>query len=276
VNSPGWIDHNGIFLRAGSPVLTASNRGFRYGDGLFETILVKEGRIRLRDFHFDRLLAGMDRLRLVPPAHFSREQLESRILQLCERNGYAALSRVRLVVYRGDGGLYEFPETRYLIESGPAGDREWNEKGLAIDTFPDGIKACDGLANCKSNNFLLYALAALYAREQGLDDCLVINSHGRIADSTIANLFYIKDGKVYTPPLSEGCVAGVMRRFLLTALPAAGFPVFEQPVTVEELLQAEEVFLTNALKGVRWVQRFRKTEYASTLSRAIYEACIRE
>lgn len=275
-----WINHNGIWLPAGSPVLKAGNRGFRYGDGLFETLLVRNGRIRLKDFHFDRLFAGLTHLRFSIPSSFSREDLEAAILQLCERNRHTDLARVRLTLYRGNGGLYE-PETNdphYLIESWPLTPRDiaLNEDGLTIDIYPDGMKACDGLANLKSNNFLLYVLAAFYAKDRRLDDCLVLNNYGRLADSTIANLFYLKDRRVYTPSLSEGGVAGVMRRCLLASLPEAGFPVEEMPVRAEDLLNADEVFLTNAIKGIRWVGTFRTSRYAGAFSRIIYNQLIKE
>lgn len=279
MNSSAWIDHNGALLPANSGILKATNRAFHYGDGLFETLMVRNGRIRLGDAHFDRLFAGMNQLRYVIPSQFTREGVEASLLQLCERNGHLSLARVRLTIYRGDGGLYD-PEDlhpRYLIESWPLSpaDIGLNEKGLAIGIYSDGIKSCDLLANIKSTNFLLYAVAALYAKEHGLDDCLVRNSHGRLADSTIANLFYCKDRQVYTPPLSEGCVAGVMRRFLLSALPDAGFPVHERPVTGEDLQEADEVFLSNAIRGIRWVQTFRKYRYAHDLSRTIHDQLIK-
>lgn len=274
-----WINHNGVLLPAGTPVLTAGNRGFRYGDGLFETMLVQNGRIRLQEYHFDRLFKGLGSLHFTIPSHFTRQSLEEQVLQLCERNDRSALARVRLAVFRGDGGLYDpislLPS--YLIESWALtpGDLGWNKEGLVIDVYPDGIKSCDALANLKSNNFLLYALAALYARERELNDCLVLNSHRRLADSTIANLFYVKDRQLFTPPLSEGGVAGVMRRFLLETMPAAGFSIQEKPVTAEELQNADEVFLTNALKGIRWVGTFRMARYGHTLSGSIYDRFIK-
>jgi len=274
-----WINHNGAWLPAGSPVLRAGNRGFRYGDGLFETLLVLDGRIRLNDYHFDRLFAGLGHLRFDIPPAFSPENLQASILQLCERNGHTTLARVRLTIYRGNGGLYD-PETnepQYLIESWSLTPRDvaLNEAGLTIDLYPDGMKPCDGLANLKSNNFLLYVLAALYAKERRLDDCLVLNHHRRLADSTIANLFYVKDQHIYTPPLSEGAVAGVMRRFLLTSLPGAGFSVAEQPIRAEDLLDADEVFLTNAIKGIRWVGQFRTSGYTGAFARSIYNQLIK-
>jgi branched-chain amino acid aminotransferase len=279
-SSADWIDHNGALVRADNSILTAGNRGFRYGDGLFETLLVQNGRIRLNDYHFQRLFSGLHQLKFVIPAFLTAEGLEASILRLCNRNGHTSLARVRLTLYRGDGGLYD-PQTlhpHYLIESWaltPA-DIALNANGLVIDVFPDGRKACDGLANLKSSNFLLYVLAALYAKEHRLNDCLVLNSFQRLADSTIANLFYVKDRKIYTPPLSEGVVAGVMRRFLVSSLPGMGLPILEQPVTAEDLQEADEVFLTNALRGIRWVGTFRTSRYSGGLSRDLYNQLIKE
>lgn len=276
------MNFDGAILPVGQGILTADNRGFRYGDGLFETMLAIEGKVRLWPYHFERLLSGMQMLRFEPTAQFVTA-IEQQILELCAMNGgvtEAVHSRVRLTVFRGDGSLTDAIDTfpHYIIQSSPwpSGPDGWNTEGLAIDIFAGGCKACDAYATLKSNNCLLYSLAAMYGRERGLGDCLVLNSHGRLADSTIANLFYIKDHRFYTPPLSEGCVAGVMRRFLLEALPRAGYPVREQPVSPEELAGANEVFLTNALRGIRWVRSFRGITYGNRLAAAVHEQIIQK
>lgn len=276
----GFINHNGEIYPAGQPVLTADNRGFRYGDGLFETMFVQNGRIRLRDYHFDRLLSGMRLLDFdIPP--FFAEKLTKEILALCEVNGLSIESpaRVRLVVFRGEGSFLgpidRFPN--YIIQSWPLSlstRQGRGETGLALGIFPDGRKVCDKLSNLKSNNYLLYVLAAHYAKKEGLDDCLVLNSQNRLADSTIANLFYISRGQFYTPSLAEGAVAGVMRRYLLEALPQAGYIVHEQQVFPEDLLSADEVFLTNAIKGISGVRSLQGRFYANRLSISVYEQLI--
>jgi branched-chain amino acid aminotransferase len=271
-----FINYNGTLLPSGQPVLTADNRGFRYGDGLFETMLIRGGGVRLELYHFDRLFSGMRLLRLEPS--FTPEILEKEILDLCGVNGGGKYFRVRLVVFRGDGGLFDPPDSadRYIIQAVPlpAGPGGWNEEGLKVDVFPEGRKSCDHFSRLKSNNYLLYAQAAIYARQQGLGDCLVLNSHGRVADSTIANIFYIRDGVIYTPPLSEGGVAGVMRRYLLEKLPEAGYIVHERPVSVEELSDADEVLLTNAVRGISWVRSFRGIPYTCQLASGFYKQWI--
>ena len=273
--SPLWINHNGRLLPAGTPFLDAGSRAFRYGDGLFETLLVRDHQIRLVSYHFDRLFSGMGFLRFPIPAAFTRERFIREMLELCDRNGSSAYSRVRLVVFRSDGGIFDRvgSDPHYVIEAWPLPEKspEPDPKGLVIDVFPEGRKACDPLANLKSNNYLLYLLAARYAGEHGLDDCLVLNSRDTLADTAIANLFYFRAGRCYTPPLTDGGVAGVMRRHLLATMPDAGFPVEEKTVTVSDLLTADEVFLTNAIRGIRWVAAFGQTRYTNTLTTALHQ-----
>jgi branched-chain amino acid aminotransferase len=276
--STGTINFNGKLLPATTAIIGADNRGFRYGDGLFETLKVKNGRIALGDYHFERLFTGIRLLQFQPSSLFTAGALADQVLELCKKNGHSALARVRLAVFRGDGGLYDPTDhlPNYLIQTWDLAETSpgLNSNGLVIGVFPDGRKACDPFANLKSNNFLLYALAALHARDRNWNDCLVLNQFGRIADSTIANLFYCKEGIIYTPPLTEGCVAGVMRRYLLETLPGAGFQVMEKETDMAGLQEADEVFLTNALRGIRWVASFGETVYGHTLITSISEKII--
>jgi branched-chain amino acid aminotransferase len=275
-----FINYNGNLLPSSQPLLTANSRGFRYGDGLFETMLVKPGGVRLKHFHFERLISGMRLLRFEVPPLFTPDHLERQILELCAINGGIGPDpvRARLVVFRGDGNLSGPVDLtpHYIIQTGPlpAASRGWNENGLVIDVFPDGRKSADSLSGLKSNNYLLYAMASIYARERGFDDCLVLNSQGRFADSTIANLFYSKGETICTPPLAEGGVAGVMRRYLLESMLRAGYKVREQPTGPDDLLQADEIFLTNALKGINWVRSFRGSTYTSRLAADLYQRFI--
>ncbi len=271
--SSEWINFDGQLLRSDTPLFTAANRSFRYGDGLFETMMVRDGGLSLGTYHFDRLFSGMRFLSF--REGFTRDALETQILALCQKNGNPPRSRVRMAVFRDDGTGPISATPHYIIESWPLpGEPALNDKGLEIDVFPDGRKACDTLSNLKSNNYLLYTLATLYAQKHALDDCLVLNSSDRLADSSIANLFYVSKGQLFTPPLSEGCVAGVMRRHLLHNMPCLGFPVVERPVTSEDLLNAEEVFLTNAIRGIRWVSSFRTARFTNSLTTRVYKKLI--
>ena len=252
------IHFNGAFFPSGTPLLTADNRGFRYGDGLFETMRIKEGRILLLDQHYQRLLNGS---RLLGLETLTLEQFTGGILELCQRNGHSVSGRVRLTVFRGEDDA----SMNYIIQSWTLEEGTEEQGGLVLGTFPKGRKSCDGLSHLKSNNYLLYSLAAMYARSHGWDDCLVLNSRERIADSSIANLFYVLGDTIYTPPLSEGGVGGVMREWLIRTLPGAGFRVIEKPVAPEDLLMVDEMFLSNAIRGVRRVGHFSGTGYGDRI-----------
>ena len=254
------ICFNGKIVSGAEPVLIASNRGYRYGDGLFETMKVVNGNIALNQFHFERLFSGLSLLKFEIPKLFAVEKLQQNIMQLCGKNECEKLARVRLSVFRGNGGLYDEDKAlQYIIECWPLNESltKLNENGLVIDVYPDVEKSCDKFSNLKSASFLPYSMAAQYARENKLNDCLVLNNSGGIADSTIANLFIIKNGIVLTPGLEEGCINGVMRRHLIEKLQATGYELREEVLTVSNLKTADEIFLTNAINGIRWVKQFR-------------------
>ncbi len=278
------ISVNGKFQPADQPALLVSNRGYRYGDGLFETMKLIDGRIQLEKFHFERLFYGLSLLKFEIPKHFTPEKLREETAELCKKNNCEALARVRLSVYRGNGGLYdEGKGLEYIIESWPLDPsfNELNEKGLVIGIYPDARKSCDEFSNLKSANGLPYSMAALYAKEKKWNDCLLMNSKGTIADSTIANIFIIKDGVIITPPLEDGCVNGVMRRHLIAqirdaglsteALAKAGYAIREESITQDDLENADEIFLTNAIRGIRWVKQFGNKIYSNKITLEIFK-----
>lgn len=268
-----FINLNGKVQPAEEPALLVTNRSFRYGDGLFETMKLMNGRILLKEFHFERLYAGMNTLKMDTIFSLKEEKLQKEIYMLCEKNRCEDLARVRFTVFRGNGGLYDENQSPgYTIECWPLDTsvNELNANGLVIDIFPDARKSCDVFSNLKSSGGLIYAIAAVNAKENRLNDCLVLNTEGNIADSTIANIFLISNGKVITPALSQGCVAGVMRRHLMEILKSSGKKVEETAVTVEDVLLADEVFLTNAIKGIRWVRQIRDKTYSNHVTTGIF------
>jgi branched-chain amino acid aminotransferase len=269
---------NGKIISGDQPVLLASNRGYRYGDGLFETIKISDGKILLANYHFERLFTGLSLLQFEIPVLFTREKITEEILRLCEKNECKKLARVRLSVFRGNGGLYDDDKVlQYVVECWPlnASVNKLNENGLVIDIYRYAEKSCDKFSNLKSANFLPYSMAALFAKENKWNDCLVMNSNGSIADSTIANLFIIKNEIVITPGLEDGCVNGVMRRHLLSRLPVAGYEVLESSVSVSDVLMADEVFLTNAIHSIRWVRQFSNKVYKNEKAVEIYDRFIK-
>lgn len=274
-----FLHFNRAVRPATEAIVTASNRGLRYGDGLFETIKMVNGQMPLFSLHTDRLFQGLNTLQMQLPGDHSPGYLQQSILELCEKNQVTGAARIRLTVFRGNGNLYSAEDAyaSILIQAEPLPEAylALNPAGWQTDIYPEVKKSSDLLSNLKSNNYLPYIMAALHAQRYCLNDCLVLNTHNRICDATMANIFWIHNRRICTPPLSEGGVAGVMRRYLLRQLNQAGYATMETPCTENELLQADEVFLTNALYGIRWVQQFRAATYSGRVTAELYERFIK-
>ncbi len=273
-----YFNCNGKIYARDTAVIGADNRGLRYGDGLFETMKVKDGKLIFADEHLARLWKGMQVLQFDIPKHFSPDILEEQIISLVKKNGHDKTARVRLTVYRGDGGLYDavnhFPN--YIIQTWklPEDNGEWNSNGLVLGIYEDVKKSCDILSNLKHNNYLPYVMAALHAKKEKWNDAIVLNTNERICDTTIANIFFVKDGIVSTPALPEGCVAGVLRNYLIQQLRKEDWQIEEKEITLAELENAAEVFLTNSIYNIRWVQRIGNNEYGNAVTQKIYAAVL--
>ncbi len=266
---------NGSFQPEDAPVIGPANRGLRYGDGLFETLKFINGELQLADAHFARLLRGMQVLGFRIPAHWSSEKVGEQCRALALKNGHAAGARVRINVIRGDGGLYD-PVSHLpliLIQTWPlpSGAGTWNTNGLVLGICEGVRKSADVLANLKHNNYLGYVLAARQATDQKWNDALVMNTDGGICDTTIANLFAVRGQQIFTPPLSEGGVAGIMRARLLDFLRSRNLPVSEERLRPEDLEQADELFVTNSIHPIRWVQALGRRNYSCATSFRLFQ-----
>ncbi|MBU3745150.1 MAG: hypothetical protein FGM61_11510, partial [Sediminibacterium sp.] len=209
------------------------------------------------------------------PAHLDIEKLYQQILQLAAFNGHQSNARIRLTFFRDAGGLYDEESSAYhwLIQSwkGPELRPQIQINGLDIGIYPTARKSTDVFSALKTAQFLPYAMAARWAKENQYNDAVVLNTHHRIADTTIANLFIIKDNQIVTPPLSEGAVNGVMRRYLIAQLQNDNYPIIEQPINPEALYEADEIFLTNVISGIRWVKQLENRMYSGILASKLYK-----
>jgi branched-chain amino acid aminotransferase len=267
---------NGKTYREGSAMLSANSRGLRYGDGLFETIKSIKGRLQFIDEHFARLWKGLHVLQFNIPKHFTPDYLQDAISALLKKNAHDKMARIRLTVFRGDGGLYDEinHKPNLLIQTWmlPEDTGEWNSNGLVLGIYTDAKKSCDLLSNIKHNNFLPYSMAAIHAKKQKWNDAVLQNTEGGLCDTTIANIFLIKNEVICTPALAQGCIAGIIRKFLINRLTAANYKLIEDRLSIEDLLAADEVFLTNSIYNLRWVQNFGDKKYTNIQTQKIYKA----
>ncbi len=262
---------NGEVLETGKPIFDIDNRSFRYGDGCFETMKILNGDINLSHYHFERLFSSLNILKLKPASYFTHSYLAEQIRNLAVKNNHSRLARIRLTVFRINDDKNQ--SLNYIIQSWQLDEEvlKFNKTGLITGLYKDAKKTCDNFSHIKSNNYLPYIMTAIWAKENNLDEAFLLNSFNRVADASIANIFIVKDGKIKTPALNEGCIAGIMRRHLIKCIKEENIPFEETLIGTDELLEAHEIFLTNAIRGIRWVKQFEKSNYSNELAKYLHE-----
>ena len=265
---------NGHFYETDKPLFSAANRAFRYGDGLFETIRCHQTRPLFFEEHYRRLLKGMSVLKINTAGLPSSSAFQEHIERLIVRNRIFYDARVRLSLFRREGGLYT-PENNnpaWLLEATPLEDKGYhlNNNGLRIGVFDGFPKVWTLAASYKMLSATPYILAGLFRKENNWDDCLILNQDKKLIESISSNLFWRKEGKLFTPAVSSGCVDGIMRHKILQFAAENNIPVTETTgASKEELLSADEIFLTNAVNGVRWVVALEEKRYYNRLPKEI-------
>ena len=261
------INFNGELLFKENIRLTTDNRGFKYGDGIFETIKVVHKKVIFWEDHYFRLMASMRMLRMKIPMEFTLEFLEKEILKTVGVLEDASTFRVRLNVFRKDGGLYT-PKTNainYLIE---ASESNYQTKGTyEIDIFKDFYNYSGLLSTIKTNNRMLNTLASIYANENDLDNCILVNERKGVVEVANANIFIVKDNVVKTPALTEGCIKGIVRSKVIDILTKnKDFTIEEVVISPFEIQKADEVFITNAIMGIQAVTKYKKKSFNTALA----------
>ncbi|MFC2111421.1 aminotransferase class IV [Bacteroidota bacterium] len=265
------INLNSKFYEDDEKVLSVNNRAFRYGDALFETIRFYDGKVLFLEEHLNRLKSGANTLKMDFKPKFDISWLRHQIINLIEKNSIKNDARIRLTVFREEGGLYT-PKSNgisYLIEVKELEHNGFvlNSDGLTIGLYDEFKKPANTISNLKSTNCIYLIQAGIYTKENNLDDCLLINSDNNIAEAISSNVFIVKNNKIYTPDLYSACVDGIMRKQIIKIAKLLGIQIQEIELTTKDIETADEIFLTNAINGIKWIQEFRSVIYDNTTSK---------
>lgn len=271
------VNFNGELLATDSANLTTGNRGYKYGDALFETLKVVNGIIFFWEDHYFRLMASMRILRMNIPMNYTMEFLEAEILKTVEANGLQnSTARVRFNVDRGEGGKYlpsDKADVRFNICVETLDDPFYTinrDSTCKVDLYKDYFMAPGLLSGLKSNNKALQVIGSIYAKENDLDNCLVLNTNKNVIEALNGNLFLIKGDRIKTPPLEDGCLKGIMRTQILSLLRAdVNLIVEEVSISPFELQKADELFITNVIKGIVPITQYRKKIYRSDFAEKV-------
>lgn len=268
-----YVNNNGTILPNTGTTIFAGNRSYLYGDGLFESIRFIHGKPINVAQHFNRLIEGAKALKMRIPAFYTAAFFEEKLIEIAQKSEISAGGKARVSIDRTGGGTYlpETNEVSYFLEIYPydANYFELNSKGLEVDIYMDMKKQKNFISNYKTKNGMIYVMAAITAKEKGLDDMLLSNERGAILESSNSNLFVVSNGVLYTPGIDEGCLAGTMRMQIINLAIKNNIKVYECSILPQNLLAADEIFLTNAIRGITWIGGYRTKRYFNTVSRKI-------
>jgi len=246
---------DGRTVPAGEAHVAVDDRGFLYGDGLFETVRVRGGEPFRLDEHLERLFASCEELAIRPGMPAGMLAVSAR--QLVEANGVAS-GVLRVQLTRGRGAGPDIPngpdgpdaaKSTVLITaaSGRLYPAKLYERGLRAVTASSPRNERSPLVRHKTTNYLECILARREARLAGCDEAVMLNTAGRVAEAAVSNIFLVTEGTLVTPSCEEGLLPGITRADVCELARAEGVEVAERPVRPEELLAADEVFLTNSV-----------------------------
>ena len=269
------VNINGEFFSDTDAKLSIDNRGFNYGDALFETIKVFDNKVLFWEDHYFRLMASMRIMRMEIPMNFTMEFLEEQILNtVSDLVGSDNGARVKLIVYRNSGGYYlpsdntvGFMVKTYKIDSGLYA---LNERNYVIDLYKDHYVLCGLLSTLKTTNRILNVTGSIYAKENGFENCLLLNEKKHIVEALNGNIFLVKDNKVRTPSLDSGCIKGVMRKQVMEIIKSLpDLDLVEDDISPFELQKSDEIFITNVISGIISVSKYRKKDYHTKAAKTV-------
>lgn len=256
--------------------MLTQNRAFLYGDAVFETVKILKGKILFLEDHYFRLMASMRILRMEIPMNFTMEYFEEQIVSVVQNNGFSDAARARMTVYRNDGGYY-LPTTNeisFLIHTSPLENQSYvfENKECEVDLYKDFYISKQLLSTLKTTNKVIHVTASIYAKENALDNCIVLNDVKNVVEVLQGNLFMLQGNKLVTPPISEGCINGVMRKQVLAlAKKIEGLEVVEEVISPFDLQKAEELFFTNVIKGIQSITKYRKKEFSTSMAHQLVQ-----
>ena len=264
------INFNGTIVAEDANILTG-NRAFLYADAVFETVKIVDSKILFLEDHYFRLMASMRVVRMEIPMNFTMEYLEEQILSLVAKIGVSGSARARITVFRNDGGYY-LPKNQtvsFLVHAIALENTlySFDQKKYEVDLYKDFYVTKQLLSSIKTTNRILNITASIFADENGLDNCLLLNDTKNVVEAIQGNIFMLMGNKLITPPVSEGCLNGVMRKQILElAKKMEGIEVVEEIISPFDLQKADELFVTNVIKGIQPITKYRKKEFVVALA----------
>ena len=256
--------------------MSFANRSFLYGDGIFETLKIANNKILFWEDHYFRLMASLRIVRMDIPMSFTMEYIEEQILVLVRAMNIHESARVRFTAYRNSEGFY-LPNNNsisFVIQASKLDNHKYNYSPIQfeVDLYKDFIVPKQLLSTLKTTNKITNVTASIFAKENQLDSTLLLNENKNVIEAANGNLFMLTENKLITPPISEGCLNGVMRKQIIAlAKKMDSVTVLESPISPFDLQKADELFITNCIIGIQPITKYRKKEFEVRVARQLIE-----
>lgn len=277
---------NGSVIKPEDPAVIQDYNSDINKNGLVETMRFTDGRIRFLNEHLSRLREGLVVKKLKEPADIKVEKFMRQITKLISENELHGDIKIRLMVFEDskattDGQLRE---SSYLVETIQLEDHDysWSTNGLSIGVFKDAYKQITSASMFKNINLNLTNEAQKYAGLNKWDESIILNEDGQVIETAISNLFIVihNDARsnriVLTPPVDDGCVRGILRGHVIKLMHLYGIKFQEKSLHLEDLENASEIFLTNAVRGIRWVSTFNDMTFNHDISSTLHQHLIKK
>ncbi len=253
-----------------------NNRGFLFGDAIFETIKVNGTKILFLEEHYLRLMASMRICRMEIPMNFTMEFMEEQILKLIELQKNNVSNRVRFTVYRNAEGFYNptSNDVQFIITCSELSSDKYlfSTSNYEIELFKDFHVSKHLLSTLKTNNKMINVVASVFAKDNGFENCLLINDDKNVVEAINGNVFMKMGNQLITPPTSDGCLNGIMRKQILAIVnKMENIQIIEKSISPFDLQKADELFITNVITGIQPITKYRKKEFTSEVSKEITE-----
>ncbi|AWM12879.1 aminotransferase class IV [Flavobacterium sediminis] len=268
------VNFNGN-IQETSGITIENNRGFLFGDSIFETVKVVEGKVLFAEDHYFRLMASMRICRMEIPMRFTLEFFEDEIIKLTESLPQSKAYRARFTVFRVGDGLY-LPvsnEVQFIVtasENDQVAYQINEQAAYEMEIYKDAYVTKQLFSTLKTNNKMLHITGSVFAQENGYDNCFLLNSEKNVIEALQSNIFMLMGNTLVTPPVSDGCLNGIMRKKILeiaSAMP--NISVEEKSISPFDLQKADEIFLTNVIKGIQPVTKYKKKSFQLHLAKEI-------
>lgn len=269
------INFNGI-IQENEIILSNKNRGFLYGDAVFETVKVVNNSILFAEDHYFRLMASMRICRMEIPMNFTYEFFVEQILALSNALKISKSCRARITFYRNSDGYYlpKSNDVSFIVTAEILNTLKYcvNKETYEVELYKDFYISKHLLSTIKNTNKLINVTASIFAHENDYDNCILLNEDKNVVEAINGNIFMKVGNTIFTPPISDGCLNGIMRKQVIALIQKMdGYDCVEKSISPFDLQKSDELFVTNVIFGIQPITKYRKKEYITEFSKTIIE-----